>query len=224
MSYDARGIPAKALIDTNRDGKPDTFQYYQDGEIARVEQDRNHDGRIDGRTTFRGGKRQRGELDGDGDGRFETLQRFDDPRWSMVVETDGDGDGRCEALAYYKQETLRRKETIDPATGLPARIEEFGPDGRIVRSREKAPGAAGGNIDWTIDGNESAVRAEQDSDGDGRPDLWYHYAEGHIERVEEDRNRDGRPDLWEEYDRSGAVVSRREDLDFDGVADIRKSQ
>jgi hypothetical protein len=54
--------------------------------------------------------------------------------------------------------------------------------------------------------------------------VWFHYSpEGRIERVAEDRNRDGKPDLWENYDASEAVISRSEDLDFDGIGDIERT-
>jgi hypothetical protein len=38
--------------------------------------------------------------------------------------------------------------------------------------------------------------------------------------VEEDTNKDGKPDLWETYDESEALIKREKDLDFDGKPDI----
>jgi hypothetical protein len=40
--------------------------------------------------------------------------------------------------------------------------------------------------------------------------------------VEEDTNKDGRPDLWEAYDKSEALIKRQKDLDFDGKPDVEK--
>ena len=40
--------------------------------------------------------------------------------------------------------------------------------------------------------------------------------------MEEDTNADGKPDLWEEYDESEALVKRASDLDFDGKPDIEE--
>lgn len=38
--------------------------------------------------------------------------------------------------------------------------------------------------------------------------------------VEEDSNRDGRPDLWERYDETETLTRRERDLDFDGRPDL----
>jgi hypothetical protein len=50
--------------------------------------------------------------------------------------------------------------------------------------------------------NPTGKRIEKDSDGDGKPDLWFYYRDGRAYRIEEDVNRDGKPDLWEDYDES----------------------
>ena len=51
-------------------------------------------------------------------------------------------------------------------------------------------------------------------------DVWFHYDKGHVTTIEEDTNRDGKPDLWEEYDESEAMTRRYRDLNFDGKPDI----
>jgi len=65
----------------------------------------------------------------------------------------------------------------------------------------------------------SGVR-EYDLNKDSRPDLFYSYKNGSIERVDEDRNYDGKIDSWGFY--KDATVERGEsDDDFDGRVDTR---
>jgi hypothetical protein len=40
--------------------------------------------------------------------------------------------------------------------------------------------------------------------------------------VEEDTNGDGKADLWEEYDESEALVKRSRDLNLDGKPDVEE--
>jgi len=61
-----------------------------------------------------------------------------------------------------------------------------------------------------------------DGDCDNQVDTWYFYRQGRLISVEEDTNKDGRPDLWEAYDKSEALIKRQKDLDFDGKPDVEK--
>lgn len=251
-SYDVqirfdRGVPAKMEEDTNHDGRMDRFTVFDgSGLPAEIREDTRHTGRVDRIRRFREGKPVEEEvqgpnrsrtvtdfrdgqpvarkIDADGDGRFETVQRFDDPRWTMVAETDENGDGKPEGRYCFQGDVLRRKE-LWHKDGRPSLAEEYDERGRITVSRVDESGTAGRlDLSWYYDAEGNAVRAEKDTDGDGEADTWFFYKEGRIERVEEDRNRDGRPDLWETYDETEAVVHRTEDLDFDGVADIERSR
>ena len=216
-----RGTIQKEVFDTHRDRKPDTRRYYEKGVLVRIEQDRNHDGTADAELIFRDGSLVRSNLDEDGDGYFETTVREGHPDAGRVMEIT-DAQGRLIERREYTDEVLRKKEVFDAGAGLPVLVEEYGPDGRILLSRDAENGSKILNLTWRYDADESAVLAEKDTDGDGRIDLWYHYEDGRIIRVEEDRNRDGRPDLWEYYNSDQAVVRREKDLDFDGTADIQE--
>lgn len=242
-----RGVPTKVEEDTNHDGRTDRFSVLdRAGLTVEIREDSRQSGRVDrirrfregklvqeevlapGRsktlTEFRDGQPVLRKIDADGDGRFETHQRFDDPKWTMLAETDENGDGRPEARYSFKGNVLRLKE-LWQKNGRPALVEEYDERGRITVSRVDESGAAGRlDVTWYYDDKGNAVRAEKDADGDGEVDTWFFYKNGRIERVEEDRNRDGRPDLWESYDETEAVVSRKEDLDFDGVADIERGR
>ncbi len=60
--------------------------------------------------------------------------------------------------------------------------------------------------------------AESDQNGDGKPDVFYHYVNDVLVDMEEDRNYDGKLDAWHSYI---ANILRSSDLDdnFDGKPD-----
>ena len=53
-------------------------------------------------------------------------------------------------------------------------------------------------------------------------DTWYFYQKNRLTAIEEDTNGDGKPDIWEEYDEAEALIKRKRDLDFDGEPDIEE--
>lgn len=62
-------IAKKVEVDTNMDGKPDRFEYYEEGVLFRIEADTNHDGKIDEWDAVKEGKIVKAEKDTDGDER-----------------------------------------------------------------------------------------------------------------------------------------------------------
>lgn len=221
IHYDSRGRIQKSQADTNGDGSVDTWQFFETGRIARSEQDRDHDGRVDIRQIYADGLLASSLMDNDGDGRFETTVRLDGPAGSRL-ETHTNAAGYVIARRRYTDDVLRQEEVFDEETGRPVRLEEFNAAGRIVLSREAEAGTYA--ITWHYDDTGTATLAEKDTDGDGAVDTWFYYEGGRVTRVAEDRNRDGKPDLWEVYDAAEVMVSRSEDMDFDGTADIETRQ
>ncbi|MFW5810191.1 MAG: hypothetical protein ACOCWY_01135, partial [Thermodesulfobacteriota bacterium] len=169
-----QGAIQKETFDTNRDGQPDTWRYYEAGVLTRIEQDRNHDGTADAALIYRDGVHVRSNLDEDGDGYFETTVREDHSASGRVMEIT-DSKGRLLERREYTDEVMRKKEVFDAGAGLPVLVEEYGPDGGIILSREAENGSTALNLTWRYDADESAVLAEKDTDGDGRIDLWHHY-------------------------------------------------
>jgi len=72
---------------------------------------------------------------------------------------------------------------------------------------------------WFYDEMEQPVKGEKDQNQDGLTDLWIYYQSGRLEHIEEDRDHDGKVDFWEYYDHTEAVISRKKDLNGDGVPD-----
>ena len=63
--------PKVVALDTNKDGKPDQWQYYENGQIVRTEADTNFDGRVDEIGYFANGKLTKVEKDSDYDGKMD---------------------------------------------------------------------------------------------------------------------------------------------------------
>ena len=54
-------------------------------------------------------------------------------------------------------------------------------------------------------------------------EVEYYNAQGHLERIEQDTNRDGKPDVWK-YFKDDALTEIKIDTDFDGKADKTKRE
>lgn len=63
--------PKSASSDSNGDGKPDQWQYYEYGQIVRTEADTNFDGKVDEIGHFTSGKLTKLEKDSDFDGKMD---------------------------------------------------------------------------------------------------------------------------------------------------------
>ncbi len=69
----SRNAPSPKVIalDTNHDGKPDQWQYYENGQIVRTEADTNFDGVVDEIGYYKDGKLVKVEKDSDYDGKMD---------------------------------------------------------------------------------------------------------------------------------------------------------
>ncbi len=63
--------PKQVAVDNNKDGEPDSWQFYENGQVARTEADRNFDGQVDEWGYFENGKPTKAESDTDGDGKAD---------------------------------------------------------------------------------------------------------------------------------------------------------
>jgi hypothetical protein len=75
--YDRGGLVAEEDMDSNFDGKMDTFYYYRGGDLQRVEIDSNFDGKVDIWIAVLDGKFVTGyQRDTDGDGKADLVKDF----------------------------------------------------------------------------------------------------------------------------------------------------
>jgi len=116
-------------IDHNRDGVLDEkWTFSANGTLLRTEVDRNFDHKVD--YVIRYDARamiESAEADDDFDGVFET--RFVYREGSVLTsETDTDGDGFPDLRSSYAHGILMSTAFLDPATGLPLRVEHYRKD------------------------------------------------------------------------------------------------
>ncbi len=185
--------------DTNLDGKFDAWKNYGSKGLVNVEKDTDADGRVDLVSYYSDGEMKKQVKDEDGDGRFELTQTFNLSGWTMVVEKDADNDGNPEMLAYYSETGLKEKKIDNNSDGKTDRIESYNSDGKVIKIAKDVGSVGMMNIYWYLDSNEEAVRAEKDTNLDGKIDAWFHFSKGQVTSVEEDTNYDGNPDLLEKY-------------------------
>ena len=221
--FNAREEKVRVESDTDFSGRVDAWEYFADQVLVRAERDTNNDGQVDLKIDYHDAERQRMIQDRDHDGQFETTQWFDRPPWSMVMAVDADLNGTPEGIYSYLDGVLREKQVDENADGRFDLKEIFNEKGKITRSEEDPDDKGRFRLVWGYDDKETAVRAEKDQDGDGRFDVWYTYENNHLAMVAEDTNADGKPDLWEEYDEAEALVKRSKDYNYDGQPDYTEN-
>ena len=72
---------------------------------------------------------------------------------------------------------------------------------------------------WSIHEKRYTGIKACDTDGNGKPDIWYHYQSGALTKSEEDRDGDGRVDIWWRYT-NGIVSQAMRDADYNGKPDV----
>jgi hypothetical protein len=162
------------------------------GRLIRLAADQNGDGRIDQWTYLEGNRPLRGEADADGDGRIDRWEYFDANAQLTRVGTSSRNDGIEDTWTYVA------------ANG----------ESRVARSRRR---------DRQIDRQEffsggAMVRAEEDTDADGRTDRWDRYEGSVLREVGFDISKtQGRVTRRVRYDDKGRFVAVEDDPDGDGT-------
>jgi hypothetical protein len=157
--------------------------------------------------------------DSDADGRFDTWVDMDGAT-PVAARIDRNGDGRIDRWEEYDE------------NGDLARIGFSRSDSGVADAWAVPAGRGGGNgvqrveissqgdsrrIDrWEYydtpqgaDGQSALIRAEEDTDGDGRPDKWETYERGTVKTVAFDEDRDGVADRRLTYESSALVGIER---------------
>lgn len=231
--YNRDGKLVRVLLDTDNDKRFETEERYAGRRLSRKE-DRDGDGIWERHFTWakdgsarlvedrgRGaiqttwfdarGATLKVEKDKDRDGRAETTWHYEEGRLSKVVKSRGtwlyrngqmaealldtNRDGRVDRKEYYRQ-------------GCLSRAEELRRSGKV-------------RCLWTFDNAGKPLRAEEDIDGDGRREVTRVYDKDGSVSLTIDADGNGTPEIRESYSAKGRMVSREEDLDGDGVFDLR---
>lgn len=148
MTHDPRLIPVFAAetveeVDTDKDGKPDEWKYYQANQLDRVERDRDHNGIREIKIWMKEGKPERSEVDRNGDGTPD-LVRFLQEGKPVREHADLNFDGKLDAWSYYREGGVKDFMILDKNhDGRPDAWFYYGQGGLRV---------AGGKVDEDFDG------------------------------------------------------------------------
>ena len=172
------------------------------GKLTQLTYDRNKNGVVDTWTDMDGSRPLRSRIDLNEDGKIDRWEYYDGAGKLVKVGFSRANNGKPDAWAYS------------------------GPDGRIDRV-EISSAYDEHKIDrWEhYDASRAAAngeptgalaRAEEDTNGDGRPDKWETYENGALKTVSFDENGDGKPDRRMTYV-NGALVLIESDPDGSGT-------
>ena len=149
------------------------------GKLTKLTYDANKNGRIDTWTDMDGTRPLRSRVDRNEDGRIDRWEYYDDRGELLKVGFSRRDDGKVDAWAVSGPDgKLQRIEISSSGDEMKIdRREYYDP------SRSTGPGNAG-----------ALVRAEEDTNADGKPDKWETYENGAIRTAAFDENGDGKPD------------------------------
>jgi hypothetical protein len=148
----------------------------------------------------------------------------------IMQEIDLDADGRPDVENVYRERGNNGRVHVQKKLDLNLDgkydvISTFDDSGAL--ETEKMDSDFDGVYDWTDHYKSgSRVMTEQDTNFDGRTDIWYYYTDGpdgrpRIDRKTRDTSGDGRVDHWERFDDEGNVMRTGRDTDGDGKMDER---
>jgi hypothetical protein len=162
-------------------------------QLLQVNADQDGDGRVDQWSFFDGNRPLRGEADTDADTRIDRWEYFDAQSALTRVGTSSKNDGIEDTWTW-----------VQPVNG----------ESRVDRSRRR---------DRQIDRREyfqgaSLVRAEEDTNADGRTDRWDRYEGAILRQADFDTTlATGRPNRRLLYDAQGGFLRVEADPELDGT-------
>ena len=137
------------------------------------------------------------KYDSDGDGKFDTFSYMDGST-VLRIEIDRDEDGKIDRWEYYGPgKSLERVALSRAQNGVADTWQYFDGAGSITRVE------MGGRTEYYEKG--VMVRAEEDTDHDGRIDKWETYDGNRLASVAFDERRRGAPTRRILYAADGAV-------------------
>jgi hypothetical protein len=150
------------------------------------------------------GKLQLLKYDSKGDGKVDTWSYMDGAR-VVRIEIDKNGDGKIDRWEYYGPDQKLEKFGVSRANdGQPDAWSYVGPDGAITRI-EIATQKNSKAMRTEYYEHNALVRAEEDSDGDGKIDKWETYDDDHLASVAFDTAHRGYPDRRLVYGPGGSA-------------------
>jgi hypothetical protein len=160
------------------------------GKLAELTSVANGNGRIDTWTAMDGTRPLRSRADRDEDGTLDRWEYYDASGVLVKVGFSRRNDGIPDAWAFSDSEGKLTRVEIS-STADESRIDRW----------EHFDGSSA----LPIGGSAVPTRVEEDTNADGRPDMWETYENGLLKSASFDENRDGRPDRRLTYNGSALV-------------------
>lgn len=188
--------------DSERIKKTTIPTYDKKGKLTQLTYDRNKNGVIDTWTDMDGTRPVMSRIDLDEDGKIDRWEYYDAEGKLLKVGFSRKNDGKPDAWAFAGPDgTVSRVE-----------ISSTGDEKKIDRWEHYDASKAGPKGDPT----GALVSAEEDTDGDGKPDKWETYANGALASVAFDEHHTGRPTRRLVYG-DGNLVMIESDPDENGA-------
>lgn len=156
------------------------------GKLKELAFDSNGNSRFDTWTEMDGTRLVRSRIDLNEDGRIDRWEEYDAGGQLVKVGFSRRDNGKPDAWAFQAPD------------GTLQRVEVASADDETRTSRWEYYG--------TGSGSGALVSADEDTNGDGRPDRWETYEQGAITSVAFDENGNGQPDRRLTYTSGGVVV------------------
>jgi hypothetical protein len=125
-----------------------------------------------------------------------------DPKTGMLqlLKYDADGNGKIDTVSYMDGARVVKIEIDKDEDGKVDRWEYYGRDQKIEKIGFSRAGD-GKEDAWSYaDADGTVVRVEISTHRDGKVSRIEHYAQNKLVSAEEDADGDGKPDTWETYD------------------------
>jgi hypothetical protein len=141
---DKTGRMKRLEVDTDKNGKKDTWTYMDGTRIDRIEIDRDEDGKIDRWEYYVGNKLEKVGTSTRGDGIVDEWAFKNTAGFLQRVETDTDRDGRVDKWEAFELrsdgQSILRSVSLDPdPSGRPTRRLIYDAAGEFVRAETLTP-------------------------------------------------------------------------------------
>ena len=175
---------ADRVNDADGDGRPDQWQYRENGVLVRELFDQNGDGRVDRTVLYdpATGQKRSEEDDANQDGRVDSWVEY---QGDQVVRRrqDESGDGEPDAWTFYRGGQLARVEEDRNGDGFRDRVGYY-EAGKLARETEDSNGDGRPDRITLYDAQERVRQRSEDRDGDGLVDARSFYENGKLVRKE----------------------------------------
>jgi hypothetical protein len=175
---------ADRVVDRDRDGRPDHWEFREGGRLVREAFDDDGSGVPDRVVHYdpSSGQKLRSEEDGDFDGRIDTWVEYQGGE-VLRRRADRSGDGQPDLWDLYEGGKLARQERDENGDGFRDTVVRY-QGGKLAREEKDANGDGRPDVVVLYDAAERVLQRDEDQNGDGLVDVRSHYEGGKLARRE----------------------------------------